>query len=61
MNAFNTKQPIKVVIAHTIQTAKVESGIDASTLKKTFSIKEDWIGQVASIAGDEYVISFIRA
>ena len=58
--AFNTKQPIKVVIAHTTQTAEVESGADASTLKKSFSIKKDWIGRVVSISGDEYVFEFSR-
>jgi hypothetical protein len=58
--AFSTKQPIKVVIAHTTETDEVESGADASTLKKWFSIKKDWIGRVASIAEDEYVFEFTR-
>jgi hypothetical protein len=58
--AFSTQQPIKVVIAHTTETDKVESGADASALKKWFSIKKDWIGRVASIAGDEYVFEFSR-
>jgi len=58
--AFSTQQPIKVVIAHTTQTDEVESGADASTLKKWFSVKKDWIGRVVSIAGDEYVFEFSR-
>lgn len=59
-NAFNTNQMIKVVIARTDQIGEVESGADASKLKNTFSIKEDWIGKVASIAEDEYEFKFVR-
>ena len=58
--AFSTQQPIKVVIAHTTETERVESGADASAFKKWFSIKKDWIGRVVSIAGDEYVFEFTR-
>jgi hypothetical protein len=57
-NAFNTNQNIKVVIARTNQIGKVESGADASKLKNTFSIKEDWIGKVTSVIGDEYEFKF---
>lgn len=59
--AFHNSQPVKVVIAHTTDTAAVEAGADASTLRKSFSVKKDWIGRVASIAGDEYVFQFTRA
>jgi len=57
---FNTNQTVKVVIAHTNQIAEVESGADASKLKNKFSIKEDWIGRVASVIGDDYVFNFSR-
>lgn len=58
--AFNTKQPIKLVIARTESTDAVESGADASVLKKAFSIKKDWIGRVVSLEGDDYVFEFAR-
>lgn len=60
INAFNTSQDIKVVIARTDQIDEVESGADASKLKNSFAIKEDWIGKVTSVAGDEYEFKFIR-
>jgi hypothetical protein len=59
-NAFNTNQNIKVVIARTDQIGEVESGADASKLKNTFSIKEDWVGKVTSIAEDNYEFKFVR-
>ena len=58
-NAFNTNQIIKVVIVRTDQINQVESGVDASKLKKTFSIKKDWIGKVTSINEDEYEFEFV--
>lgn len=59
-NAFNTKQNIKVVIARTDQISEVESGADASKLKNSFSVKEDWVGRVSSVDGDEYEFQFSR-
>jgi len=47
-NAFETKQIIRLIIAHTSQTKDVQSGVDAKTLKKTFHIREDLIGEVAT-------------
>ena len=58
--AFNSSQNIKVVISRTNQTGEVESGADASKLKKTFSIKQDWIGKVTSVVGDDYEFKFTR-
>ena len=59
-NAFNTNQNIKVVIARTDQVSEVESGADASKLKKVFSVKDDWIGKVTSVVGDDYEFKFTR-
>lgn len=58
--AHETKQPVRVVIAHTRETAAVEAGADASTLSKTFSVREDWVGEVESVVGDDYVFRFKR-
>jgi hypothetical protein len=57
-NAFKTKQVIRLVIADTAQTKDVESGADASTLKKTFNVREDLIGEVIEASDDNYAISF---
>ena len=59
-NAFNTNQNIKVVISRTDQIGEVESGADASKLRNTFSIKEDWIGKVTTVIGDDYEFKFTR-
>ncbi len=59
--AYESHQPVRVVIAHTKNTAAVQAGVDASTLPKTFSVREDWIGEVTSIVGDEYAFRFTRA
>lgn len=45
-SAFQTKQVIRLVIVDTAQTKDVESWADASTLKKTFNVREDLIGEV---------------
>ena len=56
--AFAEQQPVKVVIARTTESAAVQTGADASTLKKTFSIKEDWHGRVSAIDGENYEFEF---
>jgi len=57
-NAFKTKQVIRLVIATTSQTKAVESGADAKTLKKTFQVREDLIGEVIEASEDQYAIRF---
>lgn len=59
-NAFETKQIIRLIIAHTSQTKDVQSGVDAKTLKKTFHIREDLIGEVIEATDDSYAIRFKR-
>lgn len=58
--AYATRQPIRVVIAHAKDPGAVQAGVDASTVKKTFSARDDWIGEVVSIVGDAYVFRFTR-
>lgn len=59
--AFEAKTPVKVVISHTDQPDEVERGADASYLKNTFSVREDWTGVVSSIRGEEYEFEFRKA
>jgi len=58
--AFATGQDIKLVISHTTEADAVQAGIDASTIKKTFSIKEDWVGKVSAVVGDDYEFRFVK-
>ena len=58
--AFGSAQIVRAVIARTDDTAAVERGEDASKLKKTFSVKEDWFGRVVVWDGENYEIEFER-
>ncbi len=58
--AFDAGTPVRVVIAHTEHVAEIQAGDDASRYKKTFSLKEDWVGEVTSIVGDDYEFTFRR-
>jgi len=52
--------PVRMVVATTLETETVDNGHDASKVKKTFHIREDVVGRVASFDGDNYVIEFRR-
>lgn len=56
--AFETKQPVRVVIATTPTPDIVESGADASKLDKTFTVRPDLVGRVTKFDGVNYVIEF---
>ena len=56
--AKETDQVIRVVLARTESPDAVESGKDASKLKNTFSVKEDWFGKLIVWDGDNYEIEF---
>lgn len=52
--------PVRLVIATTDQPEVVERGEDASSIRKTFHIKEDVVGKVALFDGDNLVLEFRR-
>lgn len=56
--AFNINANVRLVIVRTEEKEKVESGVDASTIKKNFSIREDLIGKLIKWDGDNYTFSF---
>lgn len=56
--AFTEKRPVRLVVARTVETAHVQSGADASKVKKAFEAKEDQIGEVLRLEGDDYVFRF---
>ena len=58
--AKETNQVIRVVIARTESPEAVEAGSDASKLKNTFSVREDWYGELVVWDGENYEIKFTR-
>jgi hypothetical protein len=50
-----------MVVATTTETEAVDQGHDASTVKKTFHVREDVLGRVTTFDGDNYTIEFRRA
>lgn len=59
-DAFERKCPVRLVVVQTKNIDHVESGADASKLKKDFSAHDDLVGEVAEFDGDNYVIRFHR-
>ena len=59
--AFRAKSPVRLVVATTESTAHVETGADASKVKKDFAVRDDLIGEVVAYDGDKYVFRFSRA
>jgi hypothetical protein len=56
--AFEVGQTVRAVIAKADEPVSVETGADASKIKKTFSVKEDWYGNVTEFDGTHVVIEF---
>ena len=51
---------LRLVIVRTEDPAYVQSGKDASKIKKTFHIRDDFIGEVTEFDGDRYVVRFVQ-
>lgn len=58
--AFTSHQQVRLVISHSDKPDEVQAGTNASTVRKSFSVREDWIGRVSRIDGEEYEFEFIR-
>ena len=58
--ALESRRPVRLVIAHAKDPEYVESGADASKMKKTFSVRPELIGKVVSIDDERYMISFVK-
>jgi hypothetical protein len=59
--AFSAKSKVRLVIAKTEEVERVEAGEDASPLKKEFFVREELVGYVAELNGEQYVFRFSRA
>lgn len=60
IRAYECNAKVRLVIARTLQTERVQSGEDASKIPKTFAVREDLVGHVTEIDGENYVIEFRR-
>ena len=52
--------PIRLVVATAQSKLEVDQGWDASKIEKTFHVKPEVIGSLASFDGDAFVIDFRR-
>ena len=58
--AFRDQLPVRVVIVRAQDPEAVDRGIDASALKKSFSVRPELTGQIVEYDGDQFVIEFRR-
>lgn len=56
--AFESQADIRLVIAHASNPAKIESGEDASKIKKDHSVRPELLGKVIEWDGARYLIRF---
>ena len=59
-DAFERKSPVRLVVVQTESSDHMESGEDASRLKKYFSAREYLMGEVVELEDDNYVVRFRR-
>jgi len=57
-DAFSNSRPIRLVLAVTDETVHVDSGDDASKVKKEFFTQRDRVGRVVHYDGDKFIIEF---
>jgi hypothetical protein len=60
MRAHQENLPVRLIIASTEETHRVQNGEDASRVKKRFSPRDDLIGNVTEVEGDRYTIRFVK-
>jgi hypothetical protein len=56
--AYKEKSRVRLVIVNTEDTHHVDSGADASKVKKSFHVREDLVGHVIEYDGDKYTFRF---
>jgi len=57
-DAFKNNRPVRIVIARTEDTALIDSGHDASKVKKEFYTKPKMTGRITHFDGDKFIIDF---
>lgn len=58
--AYADGSNVRLVIVKTDEIKRVEVGEDASTIKKDFFTREDLVGKVITLEGEEYVFQFCK-
>lgn len=58
--AYKEHKLVRLVIVKTDQVEQVEAGVDASKVKKDFSLRDDLVGEVVEIENDRYLFRFHR-
>lgn len=56
--ASEAKSKMRLVIVRTDETARIESGEDASNIKKSYFTRQDLIGQIIELGDIEYAFQF---
>jgi hypothetical protein len=59
-DALKNNRPVRLVIAKTDEIGTVDSGQDASTVRKKFYSRPDMIGRIKHFDGDKFIIDFQR-
>jgi hypothetical protein len=59
-DAFERRSSVRLVVVQTENIDHVESGEDASKVKKDFAVREDLVGEVVELDDDNYVVRFRR-
>ena len=59
--AFASGAPVRLVIARTEETARVEAGEDGGKIKKIFGLREDLVGRVIEWDGENYAFQFAKS
>lgn len=59
--AFSKRSKVRLVVVSTLGSEHVQSGNDASEVKKDFDAKTEFVGEVTDLNGDNYVFRFSKA
>jgi hypothetical protein len=59
--AFESSANVRLVIVRTLETERVETGEDGSTIPKDFFLREDLVGKVVEWDRENYAFRFVKA
>lgn len=61
LKAYNDGINIRLVIVASRETERIQAGVDASKIKKSFRVRPELIGKVLEVNGESYSIEFEAA
>lgn len=59
--AFAERSPVRLVVARTLETARVEAGEDPNRIPADYESRTEQVGTVIEFDGNDYVIRFRQA